>query len=122
MAHPRAVKIFVGYAQQDAAFHERFAKHLAPLRQGGLLELSDAQSIPVGTDFRDATQARIADAAVIVLLVSPDLVGDDAVWQEQVVPALKRQTTGDARVVPVLIRAVVLADAELGRLPLLPKD
>jgi hypothetical protein len=54
--------------------------------------------------------------------VSADFVASDYCYQIEMQTALEREAKGEAKVVPVILRACAWSDAPFGKLQALPKD
>ncbi len=62
------------------------------------------------------------EAQIILLLVSPDFMASDYHYGTEVKRAMDRQRSGDARVIPIILRPVDWKDAPFGKLQPLPED
>ena len=57
-----------------------------------------------------------------MLLVSSDFIASDYCWNTEVKRAMERHESGDACVIPVLLRPVNWKAAPFGKLQALPRD
>jgi len=115
-------RIFVSYAEADRAFFEAFEKHLSGVRRSGLVELRSAGQIQAGAARANETRAEIERAEVIVLLISPDFLASDRIWEEQLTPALDRHVREQSRVIPVWIRAVLSHYTPIAEIQGIPRN
>jgi tetratricopeptide (TPR) repeat protein len=61
-------------------------------------------------------------AQIILLLVSPDSMDSDYCYGIEIKRAVERHERGEARVIPIILRAVYWREAPFGKLQALPKD
>jgi internalin A len=61
-------------------------------------------------------------ANIILLLVSADFIASDYCYDIEMELALAQHQTGEARVIPIIIRGVNWQSAPFGKLQALPKD
>lgn len=57
-----------------------------------------------------------------MLLITPDFLASDYCSGKEVTTALHRHAINDARVIPIIVRAVDWVGSEFSRLQVLPKD
>jgi hypothetical protein len=111
------IDVFFLYSHKDEALRDELAAHLAGIP--GINEWHD-QQIGAGEDRRAAIEAQLAAARVILLLVSADLLASDE-CEADVKRALERQRSGEARLIPILLRACSFKDAPFAALGVLPR-
>jgi TIR domain len=119
-APAQARRVFISYSHEDREFARQLAVSCAQLRRDGWIELwSDAEIVP-GTEWRDEIQAALEAAEAIVLLVSPDFIQSDFCYGIEMARALERHASGDAIVLPIIIRSTDLRNAPIEKLQYLP--
>jgi hypothetical protein len=64
----------------------------------------------------------LAEADIILLLVSADFIASDYCWGEEMTKALVRHQLGEARVIPVILRPCRWQKTPLGTLQAVPTD
>jgi hypothetical protein len=117
-----AARVFFSYAAEDEPHRITLEKHLRLLQRQGLVEGWHARMVAPGEE-RDAEVRRHLDAAdVVLLLVSPDFLACDRVWEEEMARALERHDAREASVVPVFVRPCDWRGAPFARLQGLPRD
>ncbi len=117
-----AVSVFLSYAHKDEALLRQLKTHLSLLeRQGRVSTWYDRQITP-GTNWAEMIDARLEQASIILLLVSPDFIASDYCYQIEMKSALKRHEEGKARVVPILLRPVDWQGVPFAHLQALPTD
>ncbi len=116
------VDVFISYAAADEALCMELEKHLAGLKRYRMLRTWSDRSVTAGDDWRKATDARLAAAEVVLLLVSSDYLASDYLHEVEAMTSLARAHAGDARVIPVLVRACDLNGVAFEGLTPLPRD
>jgi hypothetical protein len=114
--------LFYAYAAQDVRMHEQLEKHLRALKQRGAL--ADWHSRVVGSDaaWRTEVSPHVAQADVVMLLVSGDFVSHEYCYGPEVHLALERHLRGEVRLIPVLLRPCNWKSTPFGALHPLPQD
>ncbi len=119
---PAPVEVFCSYAHEDEVWLRKLEAHLSPLKRQGLISLWHDRLITPGTDWTQTLDAHLETAAVILLLVSSDFFASDYCYGIEMKRALQRQATNEARVLPLLVRAVDWTNAPFAHLQALPMD
>lgn len=116
------VRVFCSYSHKDERFRERLETELRLLsRERATLEWQDRMIRP-GEEWREEIREQLNQAAVIILLVTPDFLASDFIHDEELLRALQRHERGDARVIPVIVRPCAWQRSPIARLQALPKD
>ena len=116
------VSLFYSYAHEDESLRDELQGHLGILRRRGVIDAWYDRDIPPGGDWADEIDRRLQSAEIVLLLVSADFIASDYIWGRELTVALQREASGEARVIPVLIRAVDIEDAPFAHLQGLPTD
>lgn len=116
------VRIFISYAHEDEALLKELEAHLAGLRREGLIEAWHDRRIPPGGVRREAIDAELGRADVVLLLVSPEFLASDYCYEVELAEALRRQAEGMAWVIPLVVRPVDWESLPLAGLQALPRD
>ena len=98
--------LFISYAHEDETWADRLRAQLAPFRQVGLIKDWHDRRIMPGDTWQTAISQELDTAELIVALVSPSFLDSDYIRGVEMARALERHARGDARVVPVILRAV----------------
>ena len=114
------VRVFCSYAHEDSSERAQLAKHLAMLERNGLMEPWSDQYVLAGADWRAEIESHLATADLVLFLVSPDFLASSFCWDVEVPNALARHRRGDARVVPVIVRACQWQKTEFAAIQALP--
>ena len=113
-------KIFFSYSKHDRSSLEQLLKHLAPLRINQKIHpWNDADILP-GDDWNDTIRRELAEADIIILLVSSDFLATPYIQSVEIKSAMERHEKGDARVIPVILRSCDWQDMPFGILNGLP--
>ncbi len=117
-----AIPVFIAYAREDEAFKNALIQHLAVLVDNGTITHWHDQEIPDGSEWEPQIDARLREARLIVLLVSPRFLASRYCKEKEMAGALARHTSGEAVVLPVLVRSCLWDRTALSKLQMLPKD
>ncbi|HET8841451.1 MAG TPA: toll/interleukin-1 receptor domain-containing protein [Ktedonobacteraceae bacterium] len=115
------VAIFSLAALQDAFWLEQWEKHLQPLQQSGRIHLWSQRQAQAGTDYKQLIHTQFEQAGIIVLLLSPDFF-DSGECTSLMERAIQIAHKGQARVVPLLLRAVDWRESPLREFICLPAN
>ena len=115
-------EVFFSYSHQDEDLRDGLAKHLSLLQRRGVIDTWHDRKIEAGVEWATDIEQQLNRADIILLLVSADFLASDYCYDIEMTRALERHETGDARVIPVIVRPVDWQDAPFGKLQALPKD
>jgi outer membrane protein assembly factor BamB len=116
------LKLFYCYARKDRALRNKLDEHLATLRRTGLVTAwYDGEIVP-GTLWEEEIETHLDTADIILLLISPAFIASDYCYGKEMKRALERHDKQEARVVPILLRAVYWAGTPFSRLHVLPSN
>lgn len=104
MSEAKPLKLFVSYAHQDEADRDRFGVHLAALQAEGYYEVWHDRKLGAGQDWAQEIDQHLAEADVVVLLVSADLINSRYVWSLELEQALRQEAAGTTHLVSVILR------------------
>lgn len=119
-SHP--IELFYSYAHSDERLCKRLETHLSALRQQGVITEWYNRKIVAGSDWKESINAHLMTAAVILLLISPDFLASDYCYGVEMHRALARHATGDASVIPVILRPVDWQGMPFAHLQCVPTD
>src|SRR5579872_2182641 len=97
-------RLYYSYAHKDESLRQMLETHLSLLHRQGLLTSWHDQKIQPGDIWKDIINEHLESATIILLLVSPDYLASDYCYNTEMQQALERQQTGQARVIPILLR------------------
>ena len=114
----KEIKLFMAYAPEDEKYQIELSKHLAGLKEDGVIsEISAAEVLP-GADIMNDLRKRMGQSDIIALLLSSDFLGTNhGVELEEM--AFAQMAKKGTRLVPIKIREVTLgrAYAQFSMLP-----
>jgi TIR domain len=116
------IEIFISYSHKDERWRAQLDTHLSGLRRQNVIDEWHDRCIGAGQEWAGAIDEHLNRAAVILLLISADFIASNYCYDLEMTRALERHDAGDARVIPVILRAVEWYGAPFGKLNALPKD
>jgi len=116
------IKVFYSYAPEDESHLKRLHTHLTMLRREGLISVWYNRQIDPGTDWAQTIDTHLEQAAIILLLVSPDFLASDYCYAIEMQRALQRHNADEACVIPIILRPSDWSHAPFTLLQCLPRD
>lgn len=116
------VRVFIICSYRDREFLEQLHTHLSILKREGLITVWDDREISAGEEWSNTLSAKSEESDIILLLVSADFLVSDYAYDREMQRALQRHETGEARVIPIILRPCDWSDAPFGKLQVLPKN
>lgn len=115
--------VFFSYSHKDESLRDELEVHLAMLKRQGVISSWHDRKIMAGDDFDGQIDARLNDADVILLLVSPDFLASVYCHDVEMKRAMELHAERKARVIPIILRPCDWqASAPLGKLLAVPTD
>lgn len=114
--------LFFSYSHIDEALRNQLEVHLSALKRQGLIATWHDRRITAGTPVGDAIDANLNASQIILLLVSSDFIASDYCYEREMERAMQRHKTGEARVIPVILRPCDWHDLPFGKLLAAPRD
>jgi len=99
-----ARQVYIAYAHADKSFLDKLSTHLNTMERQGLISAWTDEEILAGEDYLQATEAQIANAQIIMLLVSADFLASDFCVDRLLQPILQKHAQGTATVIPIIVR------------------
>ncbi len=118
----RPTRLFVIYSRADDRYLNALRTQLAPLRTEGLLADWCDRMMEPGSEVDVELQRHLDEAELIVVLVSADLFASNYCSLVEIPRAIERHESGEARVMPILVRATDWRHTRLGRIQALPHN
>jgi hypothetical protein len=118
----RLATLFFSYSHKDATLRDQLETQLAMLKRQGVIQIWHDRRIVAGEELDHAISAHIETDDVILLLVSPDFLASNYCYEVEMVRAMERHRTGEAIVIPVILRACDWQYAPFGKLLATPTD
>lgn len=98
------MKGFLSYSHQDMEWFKALAPHLKALKRAFDLDVWTDHQILAGTLWETRIERAIEEADVMVLLLSPDFIGSDYVWNVEMPAIRARRDKAGAVVLPVVLK------------------
>jgi TIR domain len=114
--------VFFSYSHADEALRDQLEKQLSLLKRQGIIDVWHDRRIGAGEDFADQIDRHIESDDIILLLVSSDFLDSDYCYEKEMMRAMERHHTGEAIVIPVILRACDWHGAPFGKLNASPPD
>jgi len=109
-------KLVFSYSHVDEALRNELEKHLSPLKRMGRIETWHDRRIVPGELFGAEIDQHFAGADIVLLLVSPDFIASDYCYEIEMQNSLKRHASGEAVVIPVILRPCAWHQLPFGEL------
>jgi internalin A len=117
-----AVRVAFSYSHKDEELRDQLETHLKLLQRQGVISTWHDRKILGGQNWAGVIDDNFKRAELILLLVSADFLASDYCYETEMKMALEREAKGEARVVPVILRACDWKGALFGKLQGFPKD
>ncbi|MSS71312.1 MAG: TIR domain-containing protein [Candidatus Latescibacteria bacterium] len=118
----QAVRLFYSYSHKDEALRNELETHLKLMQRQGWIETWHDRQIEAGEEWKQKIDENLERADIILLLVSSDFIASDYCYEKEMKRAMERHESGEARVIPVVVRDVNWRIAPFAKLQALPKD
>lgn len=118
----RPIEIFFSYAHEDEELMDVVRLQLVVRERMGEIVKWHDRMIPAGDEWRTQIDHRIEHAHVILLFMSPHFLASRYCYEIEGEIALRRHREGNARVIPVVLRACDWTVTPFGELQALPRD
>ncbi|WP_354286371.1 toll/interleukin-1 receptor domain-containing protein [Stenotrophomonas sp. 2619] len=114
--------VFFSYCHADEELRDQLEKQLAMLKHQGIIETWHDRRIIAGQEIDKTIDEHINSDDIILLLVSPDFLASPYCYDREMRRALERHDSGEATVIPVILRACEWHHAPFGKLMATPTD
>lgn len=115
-------EIFFSYAHEDEELMNDVRRQLIVYdRQKLIVKWYDRHILP-GGDWAGEIDEHLRQASIILLFVSPHFIESRYCYDVEMAEALRRQESGEATVIPIILRPCLWQDSPIGKLQALPKD
>lgn len=119
---PQKIEVFFSYSHRDEELRDEMAKHLSILKRQGVIAEWYDRDIGAGSEWAKEIDEHLNSAQVILLLISPDFMASDYCFDVELQRAMERHESGEACVIPVILRPVDWSGAPFGKLQACPKN
>ncbi|PSR16564.1 serine/threonine protein kinase [filamentous cyanobacterium CCP3] len=120
--HSQALRLFFSYSHKDDLLREQLETHLKLLQRQGLIQPWHDRRILPGDDWAGEIDDNLNRADIILLLVSADFMASDYCYDIEMKRAMERHESGEARVIPIILRPVDWRGTPFNKLSWLPQN
>ncbi|MCB0523623.1 MAG: SIR2 family protein, partial [Saprospiraceae bacterium] len=99
------IRVVYLYDQSDSSLLTTLKKHMSSLSCKDAIDSWDDSMILAGEVEGDQITQKLAQANLIILLVSSDFLSSERLYKVQLLEALKRYREGKAFIIPILVRS-----------------
>lgn len=117
-----AVRLFYSYSHKDESLRNELETHLKLMQRQVVIDVWHDRKIGAGEDWKQKIDENLERADIVLLLVSADFIASDYCYEKEMKRALERHDSGQAQVIPVIVRDVNWSKAPFAKLQALPKD
>jgi len=115
------LNLFISYSHADEEMKNELDKHLIMLKRSGKIEVWNDRRLVVGQEWDNEIARELANADIILLLISADFNNSEYIWEKELSAAIARHEDGTARVVPIILRKCDWHDGPYAKLQALPR-
>jgi internalin A len=117
-----SVRVVFSYAYADTGLRDRLETHLKLLQRTAGIETWHGRKMMPGARWVEEIDNEFKSADLILILVSADFFRSDYCYEVELQAALERYQSGQADVIPVILRPCQWNTCWLGKLQALPAD
>lgn len=122
MKQNEKLKLFISYSHLDEEHIKEFIKHIAPLKNNGLIEDWYDRQIIAGQDFQDKIDNNLGNAGIVCLFISANFLSSKPCLKEKQ-NALELKKKKGIVIVPIILSACGwFDDKDISSLLALPTD
>ncbi|MFQ4136021.1 COR domain-containing protein [Nodosilinea sp. PGN35] len=120
--HSQALRLFFSYSHKDDLLREQLETHLKLLQRQGLIQPWHDRRILPGDEWVNEIDENLNRADIILLLISPDFMFSDYCYDIEMTRAMERHEKREAKVIPIILRAVDREGTPFSKLSWLPQN
>ncbi|MBD2057996.1 toll/interleukin-1 receptor domain-containing protein [Oculatella sp. FACHB-28] len=117
-----SLKLFFSYSHKDEALRDELGNHLKILEYQGLISSWHDRKILAGDLWDDQININQETADIILLLISSDFIASRYCWDIEIKRAMELHDSGNACVIPVILRSADWTNAPFSKLQAVPKN
>jgi|694.fasta_scaffold31768_3 hypothetical protein len=122
MSAESPIRLFISYSHKDETLREKLGDHLASLQREGVIDLWHDRKISAGQEWAGAIDDNLEAADIILCLVSAGFLASPYCNDKELSRALERHKSGEACVIPVILRPADWHHTPLAQLQALPDN
>lgn len=113
----KPIQVFFSYAREDEEYALGLSKHLKEWERRRYISTFLMRNISAGEDWQKTIDTRLSSADIVLLFISADFIAS-----EELQRALDMYETGQADIIPIIVRPVHWQDTIVGRFKALPDN
>lgn len=114
--------VFFSYSHKDESLRDELETHLKLLQRQGVISAWHDREILPGSEWDGEIDQHLELAKIILLLVSADFIASNYCWDTEVEMAMKRHDSGQAKVIPIMLRSCDWKNSPFAKLQGLPLE
>jgi tetratricopeptide (TPR) repeat protein len=118
----KPVRVFFSYSHEDDKLRDQLVDHLSILTRQEVIESWHDRMISAGTEWKNQINENLDAADIILLLISSHFLSSDYCYDIEMKRAMQRHESGEAQVIPIILRPSEWHDAPFGKLQALPPN
>lgn len=118
----KPIEIFFSYAHEDEALMDQVRRQLVIFDRLNIIRKWHDRMIPPGSEWKGQIDTRLLQAQIILLFISPDFFESDYCYNIEMKEALSRHNSGQARIIPIILRPCHWQTSPLSHIQVLPAD
>jgi len=115
-------RMFVSYSRRDKRYRQQLDTALVPLQRDKLISVWHDRVILPGQEWDPEINKHLESVNIVLVLVSPDFLASEYAYGREMLRALERHRSGEAIVVPIILRPSDWQHSPLAALQALPSD
>lgn len=119
---PTPAKLFFAYAHEDEEYVSDLKRHLSGLERARRIQYWYDRNILPGDEWNREIEEHLNQANLIVLFVSSDFIASDYCHEVEFKRAEELHAQDQARIIPIIVRPVLLKHSPLAKYQCLPVD
>ena len=116
------IEVIISYSHKDEMLRDELEKHLSILKRQKPISTWYDRKIGAGEEWMDEIDKHMDSAQIVLLLISADFLASDYCYDIELKRAMERHESGEARVIPIILRPVDWKGAPFGKLQALPTN
>ncbi len=121
---PKTVKIFISYARKDRRYKTELEVHLRVLKREYKDKISHWSDVEINpsVEWDKKIKDELKQAQIILLLISPNFLASDYIWENELNKVLKRRNKDKIAVFPIFLDHCRWSKFDFAKLQGLPRD
>jgi parallel beta-helix repeat protein len=116
------IEIFFSYSHKDEELRDELEKHLSILKHRKLISAWHDREIGAGEEWKGEIDEHLNSAKIVLLLISSDFLASKYCYDIEMKRAIERHDSGEARVIPIILRHAYWEGSPFSKLQALPAN